>query len=56
MLTSHPLAQWNKTIVGLIGIICNIAYAYNVTNPNAIVAAILALAAALGVFAVPNSK
>lgn len=53
-MLNHPLAQYNKTIVSLVGILCNVAYAYNVVNPNPVVAAILALAVALGVYAVPN--
>lgn len=55
MLT-HPLARWNKTILGLIGVLCNVAYAYNVTNPNNVVAALLVLAAALGVYVIPNKQ
>lgn len=55
MLLNHPLARYNKTIVGLIGVLCNVAYAYNVANPNDVVAALLVLASALGIFVLPNA-
>lgn len=53
-MLSHPLAKYNKTIIGLIGVLCNVAYAYNVANPNQVVVALLVLASALGVFVFPN--
>lgn len=55
-MLNHPLAQYNKTLVALIGILCNVAYAYNVVNPNPVVAAVLALAVAAGVYIAPNKQ
>lgn len=55
-MLAHPLAKWNKALLGLVGVLCNVAYAYNVSSPNEVVAALLVLAAALGVWAVPNDK
>lgn len=48
------LLSRNKALVALLGVLVNVAYAYNVTNPNVYVAAILAAVAVLGVHQVPN--
>lgn len=44
----------NKSLVALLGVLVNIAYAYNTTKPNVYVAAFLAATAVLGVHQVPN--
>lgn len=55
-MLNHPLAQYNKTLIGLVGLLCNVAYAYNVVNPDPVVAALLVLATTLGIFALPNKQ
>lgn len=53
-MLNHPLAKWNKTLLAVLGMLVNLVYAYNVTNPNAWLQAVLAVATAAGVYQVKN--
>lgn len=56
MLLSHPLAKYNKLLMSVLGLVANVLYAYQVSNPNEWVTALLAVLTALGVYGVPNRQ